>query len=69
MPHVSVVTRALPDHSGAAEAMPRLEYRWDDWKDDYGGRLFAGLTALLFCSERACLGPLAARPAGMTGAE
>jgi hypothetical protein len=49
--------------------MPRLEYRWDDWKDDYGGRLFAGLTALLFCSERACLGPLAARPAGMTGAE
>jgi hypothetical protein len=46
-----------------------LEYRWDDWKDDYGERLFAGLASLLSGSERACLVALAARPDGMTGTE
>jgi integrase len=48
---------------------PVLEYRWDEWKDRYAARLFAGLSGLLSCNEHACLGVLAARPAGLTRTE
>jgi hypothetical protein len=48
---------------------PLLEYRWDEWKDRYEKQLFTGLSGLLSCSERACLGGLATRPTEITRTE
>jgi len=48
---------------------PVLEFRWDEWSEQYGLRLAAGLAGILTASQHLTLALLARHPEGLSLAE